>query len=47
MLCYFWPNMPRLLFVTLEQKDLPSVTRRADILIAAVGKAHMIKADMG
>ena len=27
-------------------KDLPSVTRRADILIAAVGKAHMIKADM-
>jgi methylenetetrahydrofolate dehydrogenase (NADP+)/methenyltetrahydrofolate cyclohydrolase len=27
-------------------KDLPSVTRRADILIAAVGKAHMVKADM-
>jgi methylenetetrahydrofolate dehydrogenase (NADP+)/methenyltetrahydrofolate cyclohydrolase len=27
-------------------KDLPSVTRRGDILIAAVGKAHMIKADM-
>ena len=27
-------------------KDLPVVTRRADILIAAVGKAHMIKADM-
>jgi methylenetetrahydrofolate dehydrogenase (NADP+) / methenyltetrahydrofolate cyclohydrolase len=27
-------------------KDLPTVTRRADILIAAVGKAHMIKADM-
>jgi methylenetetrahydrofolate dehydrogenase (NADP+)/methenyltetrahydrofolate cyclohydrolase len=27
-------------------KDLPAVTRRADILIAAVGKAHMIKADM-
>jgi methylenetetrahydrofolate dehydrogenase (NADP+) / methenyltetrahydrofolate cyclohydrolase len=27
-------------------KDLPSVTRRADVLIAAVGKAHMIKADM-
>jgi methylenetetrahydrofolate dehydrogenase (NADP+)/methenyltetrahydrofolate cyclohydrolase len=27
-------------------KDLPSVTRRADILIAAVGKTHMIKADM-
>ena len=27
-------------------KDLPSVTRRADILIAAIGKAHMIKADM-
>jgi methylenetetrahydrofolate dehydrogenase (NADP+) / methenyltetrahydrofolate cyclohydrolase len=27
-------------------KDLSAVTRRADILIAAVGKAHMIKADM-
>jgi methylenetetrahydrofolate dehydrogenase (NADP+)/methenyltetrahydrofolate cyclohydrolase len=27
-------------------KNLPVVTRRADILIAAVGKAHMIKADM-
>jgi methylenetetrahydrofolate dehydrogenase (NADP+)/methenyltetrahydrofolate cyclohydrolase len=27
-------------------KDLPAVTRRADILIAAVGKANMIKADM-
>jgi methylenetetrahydrofolate dehydrogenase (NADP+)/methenyltetrahydrofolate cyclohydrolase len=27
-------------------KDLPAVIRRADILIAAVGKAHMIKADM-
>jgi methylenetetrahydrofolate dehydrogenase (NADP+)/methenyltetrahydrofolate cyclohydrolase len=27
-------------------KNLPSVTRRADILIAAVGKAQMIKADM-
>jgi len=27
-------------------KDLPSVTRRADILIAAVGKPHMIKANM-
>jgi methylenetetrahydrofolate dehydrogenase (NADP+) / methenyltetrahydrofolate cyclohydrolase len=27
-------------------KDLPSVTRRADILIAAIGKAQMIKADM-
>ena len=27
-------------------KDLPAVTRRADILIAAVGKAEMIKADM-
>lgn len=27
-------------------KDLPSVTRRADILIAAIGKARMIKADM-
>jgi methylenetetrahydrofolate dehydrogenase (NADP+)/methenyltetrahydrofolate cyclohydrolase len=27
-------------------KDLPAVTRRADILIAAIGKAHMIKADM-
>ncbi|MCX5847931.1 MAG: bifunctional methylenetetrahydrofolate dehydrogenase/methenyltetrahydrofolate cyclohydrolase FolD [Deltaproteobacteria bacterium] len=27
-------------------KDLPAVIRRADILIAAVGKEHMIKADM-
>ena len=27
-------------------KDLPAVTRRADILIAAVGKAHMITANM-
>jgi len=27
-------------------KDLPAVTRRADVLIAAVGKAEMIKADM-
>ncbi len=27
-------------------KDLSAVTRRADILIAAVGKANMIKADM-
>jgi methylenetetrahydrofolate dehydrogenase (NADP+)/methenyltetrahydrofolate cyclohydrolase len=27
-------------------KDLPAVIRRADILIAAVGKPHMIKADM-
>jgi methylenetetrahydrofolate dehydrogenase (NADP+)/methenyltetrahydrofolate cyclohydrolase len=27
-------------------KDLPSVTRRADVLIAAIGKPHMIKADM-
>ena len=27
-------------------KDLPAVTRRADILIAAIGKAQMIKADM-
>ena len=27
-------------------KDLPSVTRRADVLIAAVGKAEMIKANM-
>jgi methylenetetrahydrofolate dehydrogenase (NADP+)/methenyltetrahydrofolate cyclohydrolase len=27
-------------------KDLPSVTHRADILIAAIGKARMIKADM-
>jgi methylenetetrahydrofolate dehydrogenase (NADP+) / methenyltetrahydrofolate cyclohydrolase len=27
-------------------KDLPTVTHRADILIAAIGKAHMIKADM-
>jgi len=27
-------------------RDLPAVTRRADILIAAVGKANMIKADM-
>jgi methylenetetrahydrofolate dehydrogenase (NADP+)/methenyltetrahydrofolate cyclohydrolase len=27
-------------------KDLPAVTRRADVLIAAVGKAEMIKAGM-
>ena len=27
-------------------KDLPAVTRRADVLIAAVGKAEMIKYDM-
>ena len=27
-------------------KDLPSVTRRADVLIAAIGKARMIRADM-
>jgi methylenetetrahydrofolate dehydrogenase (NADP+)/methenyltetrahydrofolate cyclohydrolase len=27
-------------------KDLPVVTRRADVLIAAVGKAEMIKANM-
>ena len=27
-------------------KDLPFVTRRADVLIAAIGKARMIKADM-
>ncbi len=27
-------------------KDLPAVTRRADVLIAAVGKAQMIKAHM-
>lgn len=27
-------------------KDLPAVTRRADILIAAVGKPHMIRAEM-
>jgi methylenetetrahydrofolate dehydrogenase (NADP+)/methenyltetrahydrofolate cyclohydrolase len=27
-------------------KDLPDVTRRADVLIAAVGKPHMITADM-
>ena len=27
-------------------KDLPAVTRRADVLIAAVGKPHMIKANM-
>jgi methylenetetrahydrofolate dehydrogenase (NADP+)/methenyltetrahydrofolate cyclohydrolase len=27
-------------------KDLPAVIRRADILIAAIGKAHMTKADM-
>jgi methylenetetrahydrofolate dehydrogenase (NADP+)/methenyltetrahydrofolate cyclohydrolase len=27
-------------------RDLTAVTRRADILIAAVGKANMIKADM-
>ncbi|MFA5323603.1 MAG: bifunctional methylenetetrahydrofolate dehydrogenase/methenyltetrahydrofolate cyclohydrolase, partial [Smithella sp.] len=27
-------------------KDLPSVTRRADVLIAAIGKPQMIKANM-
>lgn len=27
-------------------KDLPSITRQADILIAAVGRAHFVKADM-
>ena len=27
-------------------KDLPAVTRRADVLVAAVGKAEMIKANM-
>ncbi len=27
-------------------KDLPAVTRRADVLVAAVGKAEMINADM-
>jgi methylenetetrahydrofolate dehydrogenase (NADP+)/methenyltetrahydrofolate cyclohydrolase len=27
-------------------KNLPAVTRRADVLIAAVGKAEMIKANM-
>jgi methylenetetrahydrofolate dehydrogenase (NADP+)/methenyltetrahydrofolate cyclohydrolase len=27
-------------------KDLPAVTRRADVLIAAVGKPQMIKANM-
>ena len=27
-------------------KDLPAITRRADVLIAAVGKAEMIKANM-
>jgi methylenetetrahydrofolate dehydrogenase (NADP+)/methenyltetrahydrofolate cyclohydrolase len=26
--------------------DLPSVTRQADILVAAVGKAHFVRADM-
>jgi len=29
-----------------KTKDLPAVTRRADILIAAIGKPQMIKADM-
>jgi methylenetetrahydrofolate dehydrogenase (NADP+)/methenyltetrahydrofolate cyclohydrolase len=29
-----------------KTKDLPAVTSRADILIAAVGRAHMIKANM-
>ncbi len=29
-----------------QTKNLPDVTRRADILIAAVGKAHFITADM-
>jgi methylenetetrahydrofolate dehydrogenase (NADP+)/methenyltetrahydrofolate cyclohydrolase len=28
-----------------RSKDLPSITRRADILIAAVGRAEMVKAD--
>jgi methylenetetrahydrofolate dehydrogenase (NADP+)/methenyltetrahydrofolate cyclohydrolase len=26
-------------------KDLPSITRQADVLIAAVGKAEMVKKD--
>ena len=29
-----------------KTKDLPSVTKEADILVSAVGKAHMITADM-
>jgi methylenetetrahydrofolate dehydrogenase (NADP+)/methenyltetrahydrofolate cyclohydrolase len=29
-----------------KTKDLPAVTRRADVLIAAIGKPQMIKADM-
>ena len=29
-----------------KTKDLPAVTSRADVLIAAVGKPHMIKANM-
>lgn len=29
-----------------KTKDLAAVTRRADILVAAAGKAHMIKGDM-
>jgi len=29
-----------------KTRDLPAVTSRADVLIAAVGKAHMIKANM-
>ena len=29
-----------------KTKDLPTVTSRADVLIAAVGKPHMIKANM-
>ncbi len=27
-------------------KDLPSITRQADVIVAAVGKAHFIRADM-
>ena len=29
-----------------KSRDLPSITRQADILVAAIGKARMVKADM-
>lgn len=33
-------------FCHSRSKNLPAITRRADILIAAIGKAHFVKADM-
>ena len=33
-------------FCHSHSKDLPEITRRADILIAAIGKAHFVTADM-